>query len=961
MRFHKKPVVTAVSLALIGIAYSAASFAQTPNNATPATADAKATDEAKKAEEAKKASTKKTEQIDTVIVTGIRASLQKSIDVKKEADTNVEVVTADDVGKMPDKNIADALSRLTGVNVQYGGALALDEAERVAIRGTSPNLNLTTINGHALSSGDWHVGDQAGSGRSVGFGLMPSQLIGQAIVYKTGRADITEGGIAGTIDIRTRKPLDFKNAFTGEVSVGAVHAELAKKTDPQASGLIAWKNDAGNLGVMLQAFREDRHLRRDGQETFSFNVVSAAAATNAGNPSLAGLRLPGSLNSALFEGKREREGGFFGAQWKPTNNIDLSISAFRAELRADNYNSSAFALPNTLISNGWIIKDPIVEGDVLVGARLERPANAPATQRVIGLQFDHNLRQGAKSLSDFVDFDGKFNVTDNLTFTTRVGNTKGSGVTNSQPSLTFGLVNPNLTYRITGGRPTDYTLLNPNGTPIDTGNIANYVQLSNTGASVKSTDEEKYFHFDGEYKLGSGLFNNIKFGVRSAKHDREYEVIGARFNAQDSAAGPPVTPSPFISVTGGLLVTNIVGNNIPVPATRYPSNWGSGLDANFPRNLFRFDPAQLQAFANQYVNWDPIKNRVWSSGYTVEETNNAGYLMTEFDADKVTGNIGLRAVETKVRSVSYTALPSGTGVGQCVPLQPCALPGAINTSRFATYLPQVVETKHKAYLPSLNVRWEIDPKTIARFSLSKTLGRPNYNELAGAVSLNNTLLTGTSGNPNLKPTTATNADVSVAYYFARRAYVSGGLFRQELKDYVKPGLSRVEFFNTATGTNSIYDVTSRIAANARLSGAELAAETPIGDTGFGVLANVTYVDGKDQDNQPFLGSSRVTYNLQGYYEDEKFSGRLAWNYRSDYAIGFVNNATNTATIGTHRYKAAGSLSASFSYKFTPNLSVNLDGNNLLNPVRSTYYVTENAPGYWHENGRQYFVTLRAKF
>jgi iron complex outermembrane recepter protein len=961
MKFQKKPIATAVSLALISMAVSVNVYAQATPPANTTNTEAAAVD-AKKAEDAKKAAAKKTEQIDTVVVTGIRASLQKSIDTKKEADTNVEVVSAEDIGKLPDKNIADALSRLTGVNVQYGGALALDEAERVAIRGTSPNLNLTTINGHALSSGDWHVGDQAGSGRSVGFGLMPSQLIGKAIVYKTGRADITEGGIAGTFDIQTRRPLDdFKQNLTGEISLGAVHAELAKKTDPQASGLIAWQNDSKNLGVMLQAFREDRHLRRDGQETFGFNFISAAAANNAGNPALAGLRLPGSLNSALFEGKREREGGFIGVQWKPTNNIDLNVSGFRAELRADNYNSSAFALPNTLISNGWIIKNPIVEGDVLVGATLERPANAAASQRVIGLQFDHNLRQGAKSLSDFIDFDGKFNISDNLTLKTRIGITKGSGVTNSQPSLTFGLINPNLTYRINTGRPTDYTVLNANGTPIDTGNINNYVQLSNTGASVRSTDEEKYFHFDGEYKLGNGIFTNIKFGARNAKHERNYEVIAPRYNAIDNADGSPVTPSPFISVTGGLLVTNVVNNNIPVPATRYPANWGSGLDANFPRNLFRFNPDQLQNFANQFINWDPIKNKQWNSGYTVEETNNAAYVMSEFELDKVTGNIGLRAVETKVRSVSYQALPSGTATGQCVPLQPCSIPGAITTSRIATYIPQVVETSHTAYLPSLNIRWEIASDLIARFALTKTLGRPNYNELAGAVSVNNTLLTGTSGNPNLKPTTATNIDANVAYYFDRRAYVSGGLFHQELKDYVKPGLSRVEFFNTATGLNAIYDVTSRIAAQAKLSGAEVAAETPIGNTGFGVLANLTYIEAKDSDNQPVLGTSRITYNLQGYYEDDKFSARLAWNYRSNYAIGFVNNATNTATIGTHRYKGEGGLSTSISYKFTPNLSVTADGNNLLNPVRSTYYITENAPGYWHQNGRQYFVTLRAKF
>jgi iron complex outermembrane recepter protein len=794
MRFNPTPLAVGIALALT------AAFA-----ANPAFAQAK-TEAEKKAEEEKAAAAKRAtpEKVETLVVTGIRASLQQSIDTKRDADTNVEVVTAEDVGKMPDKNIADALSRLSGVNVQYGGALAMDEAERIAIRGTSPNLNLTTVNGHALSSGDWHVGDQAGSGRSVGFGLMPSQLIGKAIVYKTGRADITEGGIAGTVDIQTRKPLDFRAPFVGEVSLGFVHADLPKKTDPQISGLVGWQNQAKTFGAMVQAYSEKRTLRRDGQETFGFNFVSTAAATNAGNPALAGLRLPGSLNSALFEGKREREGGYIGLQFKPNRNIDLNFSAFRSVLDADNYNSSAFALPNTLISNGWIIKNPVIKDDVIVSASLERPANAAATQQVIGLQFDHNLRRGATSLSSFYDLEGNFNIGDALTLKARAGYTEGSGKTGNQPSLTFAIINPNVSYSINGDRPTDYRLTDSRtGQPIDLSNINNYRQMSNTGAGVKSTDEETYFHLDGDYKLNLGPLTNLKFGMRTAKHDREYEVIAARWNAQDNATGP-VTPSPFISVTGGALVTNIVGNNIPAPATYYPGNWGSGLSADFPRNLYRFTPGILSDFADRYVNWDPVLNKTWNSGYKVTETNNAGYIMGEFDFDKITGNFGLRPVETKVESLAYQALNAGTGVGQCTALAPCSVPGAINTSRVATYIPQLVKTKHRTTLPSLNLRWEVAKGMIGRFAASKTLGRPNYNELAAAfTNVNNTLLTASSGNPLLKPTTANNIDASFAWYFARRGYVSGSLFQQKLKDYVKPGVSQVEFFNTSTGSNSV--------------------------------------------------------------------------------------------------------------------------------------------------------------
>jgi len=925
-----------------------------------------------------------------VEITGIRASIIKSIIAKRDAATNVEVITAEDVGKMPDKNIADALSRLPGVNVQFGGALAMDEAERIAIRGTSPNLNLVTVNGHALSSGDWHVGDQGSSGRSVGFGLMPSQLIGRAVVYKTGQADITEGGIAGTVDVQTRKPLDFRKTLTGEVSIGAVHATLAKKTDPQVSGLIGWKNDTNTLGVMVQAYSEKRHLRRDGQETFGFNIISAAqAATAAIRPDgttdtalrdqLVGKRLPGSLNSALFEGVRERVGGYIGVQVRPAKGVDLNFSAFRSELQADNYNSSAFALPNTLLSNGWRVSNPTIEGNVLTAATLTRPpaTAANANQRVIGFQFDHNLREGAESLSSFYDLEGKFDLSSTVTLRARAGYTEGSGVTNAQPSLTFGLVNPNMSYGINTTRPTDYRMTDAiTGAPIDLSRTSSYAQMSNTGASVASNDDETYFHLDGEWKR-DGVISAVKFGGRTAKHVRTYDVLGSRWNAQDQASGAPVTPSPFLSVTGGLLVNfqnlpvypgttvptqaPIVPNGqVPVPATAYPANWASGIDANFPRNLFRFDEAQLAAFASQYVNWNPVAAKIWTSGYRVEETNNAAYAMAEFDLGSVTGNFGARFAQTKVYSLSYQALPNGTAAGQCVPIQPCSVPGAIVSSRFASYLPQVTETDHNIVLPSLNVRWVVQRGLIARGSISKTLGRPNYNELAGAVSLNNTLLTGSSGNPLLKPITATNIDGSLAWYFAPAAYISAAVFAQDLKDYVKAGTSQVEFFNTATGTNSIFTVTSRIGVKAKIRGLEMMGDVPLGN-GFGVGANATYVDGTDQDGVDLLGTSRLTYNLIGWFENDRLSARVAYNNRSDYAIGFVGNGTNTPGNGVHNYKGSGTVSLSLAWKITPTLRLTFDGNNLNNPVRSTYYITENAPGYWHQSGRQYFVNLRARF
>src|SRR5688572_1552725 len=914
MKVRTKPVVAAVSLALLAMA--GASHAQST------------------------AST-----LEKIEVTGIRASLEKSIAVKKDAPTNVEVVTAEDIGKMPDKNIADALSRLTGVNVQYGLALAMDEAERVSIRGTSPNLNLVTINGHSLSSGDWHVGDQsAASGRSVGFGLMPSQLIGQSIVYKTGQADLPDGGIAGTVDIRTRKPLDFAKPFTGEVTAGLVHAELAKETDPQLSGLLAWKNPANTFGLLVQAFKEDRHLRRDGQETFSYGVISAAQAANSGNAALAGLRMPGSLNSALFIGERKREGGYLGLQARPSSALELNLSAFSSKLKANNYNSSPFALPTAVVAGGGRITNYTVEGDVITSATI----TAPSTANTQSFEYDNYVRDGAESTSKFYDLDGEWRATNNLTIKGRIGYTEGSGVTKTQPGAVFSIYDAGITYRLNGDNPPDWSVQG-----VDLNNLMNGRYLMNTNsvaASAKSTDEEKYAHVDGDYLLNWGPFTTLKFGARTSDHERSYEVAAGRLNNLDPVAG---------CVAG--VACNYPPSTWPVPSGFYPSNYGENLSGNFPRGLFRFDAATLIAWGQANANWDTVLSKVWTSASTVKEKNTAVYLMTEFDLNAITGNIGVRAVKTEVTSIFYQAL-----TGRCAAWNPpaapppCTVPGAITSARGVPVLEQVVKTDHTDYLPSLNVRWDLTKGWIGRGSLSRTLGRPNYGELAGSVVLNNTLLTGTGGNPNLKPIISDNVDLSLAWYLGSRAYVSAGIFAQDIKNYVKTGTAPVDLINIDTGLVATYTVTSRVGKDAKMKGFEIAGETPIGG-GFGILANATYVDAKDADGLPMLGASDWTYNVRGYCEDNKLSVSLAWNYRSEYAYFFQGNGTNTPTNGARYFAAAGSLSASIGYRITKDISVHLDGNNLLNPIRYTYHVTENAPAAFYENGRQYFATVRMKF
>src|SRR6202167_3392763 len=258
--------------------------------------------------------------LEEVIVSGIRFSLIQSLEAKRNADSAVDVVTAEDIGKMPDKNIADSLQRVPGLTVSSAGASegGFDENDRVSMRGTNPSLTQTLINGHGVAAGDWFVLDQTGTvGRSVSYTLLPSEIVSKVVVEKSSSASLVEGGVAGSVDIITRKPLDFSKPFTLEASAGAVYADLPSKTDPQVSALGAFKNDAGNFGVMLQLFSETRHLRRDGIEVLGYDTIAPGSKVALQDPNLSGVQYPTDIGAAFFEQERERNGGLVDVEFKP--------------------------------------------------------------------------------------------------------------------------------------------------------------------------------------------------------------------------------------------------------------------------------------------------------------------------------------------------------------------------------------------------------------------------------------------------------------------------------------------------------------------------------------------------------------------------------------------------------------------------------------------------------------------
>src|SRR5258706_9676329 len=337
--------------------------------------------------------------LEEIVVTGYRKSVEASLEAKRDATGLVDVVTADDIGKMPDKNVADSLARVPGVTTSAAGANegGFDENDRVSMRGTNPSLTQTLVNGHAIASGDWFLLDQVtGVGRSVSFSLLPSELVSQVIIRKSATADLVEGGVAGAVDIITRKPLQFTRQLTLEGSAGVVYADLPKKTDGQFNALINWKNDAGTMGVMLQGFSEKRHLRRDGQEILGYETINPTIA--AAVPALAGVQIPSLIGSALFEQERHRKGGLIDIQVKPTNELELDLNAFTSRLDATNYNRNWMFWGSHINGAGLIPTSYTVRNGTLTAATWSGP---PAVYAVV----DQVYRPGSFSGTNYVNPD----------------------------------------------------------------------------------------------------------------------------------------------------------------------------------------------------------------------------------------------------------------------------------------------------------------------------------------------------------------------------------------------------------------------------------------------------------------------------------------------------------------------------------------------------------------------------
>ena len=840
--------------------------------------------------------------IPAVVVTGVRAALEQSLRQKRDADAVVDVVTAEDIGKMPDKNVADAIQRLPGVNTQSsaGGEGGFGENDRVSLRGTSPSLQQTLFNGHAISTGDWFVLNQIGGsvGRSSSFSLLPSELVGSVVVQKSATADLVEGGVSGAINVLTRRPLDLRKALTVEGAVQANYNDLSKKAEPQLSALVAWKNPANTAGVLLQAFSEKATVRRDGQEILGYSAISATSAAAIANPALAGVAVPTFIGASLFEQSKKRSGGAFDLEARLSPDLAIDLNGFYSKLDAPHQNTNWLAAPaNSINGANQLPSNAVVRNNTLVSASFA----------VNSGEVDNIYRPGAGGESWYLDLNGKYRATQDLTFTGKLGKTHGIGYDRLDVYYQNN-VNGGMTYALKGLSPASVSY--PGGTTTAPGSTA-----WAGGGEAQSVDQEKYGQVDGAWRMHDAMIESFKFGARFTDHQRTAE------HPLETRPGPLGFSNPGPVWNGQM----------------YPSDFASNLGGGLSSNYFKYDGAALGAWGavpgNRLLDYTIRHN--WTDEFRLKEKTSAIYGMADLGGDGWRGNIGVRAIQT--RQTTIVNLAGG--------------PAPITGSAFGAYTPTTFERTYRDYLPSANLKFDVRPDLVVRTALAKTIARPDYSALGGSVSLNDDALSGSGGNVNLEPVRSTNFDLSAEWYFAPKALLSAGLFYMDLRSVVAQGTSSGTYYNNKRGVQTAYQITSPYNTTGKNKGVELSYQQPL-STNFGMLANYTYADGKLDDGGELLNSSKNTYNLTGFFENERFSARLAYNYRSGYKAGVDRGASQ-------HVDSMPSLAASINVKLTDQLTLTFDALNLTNETIKMYAENKDRPRAFYSNGRTFYIGLRA--
>ncbi|WNO11201.1 TonB-dependent receptor [Teredinibacter sp. KSP-S5-2] len=879
--FSTKKNKLAYSISLIILGASADALAQTDNN---------------KVEE-------------EVLVTGIRSSLIAALDSKRNSTSIIDAINSEDIGKFPDKNVADSLQRIPGISVDR----IWGEGRDIFVRGTDSTMNRTLMNGQNVSSAYWWANDNAS--RGFNYSILASELVSALEVYKSPQARHDEGSIGGMVNVITRKPLDL-DPLTIQASAEYQYSELPDEWDPQISALASWSTPDQTFGVLASINSQKRTVRRDGLEAFLTN--SSYTVVDQDNNQTEDVYAAWGGGSAIFRQDRERTTANLTLQFKPTDELDMSLNFVNSDMDMDNNNQNyLWIIGGTAVSaDDWNAANPtrmVTSGNEVIDAtNPEFVTTSDGRQALVGGVFnsaDPNAPSGvaiepiyrkAYVESQVVDFDLEYE-TDSLTGHFQAGVTSAKGGSSedvgywfeakSRTEVTLG---PDLV-------EVDYLDIDPTDHSVLTmGSARDWVR--------EMTDDEWYMQGDLKFNLNASFISSIETGLKYRNH----VIENVRDNGTTDNTDPSWRVISMDEVSGGLTPTLHQETATSGSLTQYA--W---IDGGLAQQVIHpmFDAGSM------------VYGFDYNAYYELTEKISAAYVQANIEAGDLTGNFGFRVIQTEQTSKAYQGSDEGGTT---------------------TYSLVSQDRTYTDILPSLNLIYNVSDELILRGAASRAMARPTFTNLSANIVINATSGVASAGNPELEPTYSNQLEFGGEWYFQEASILSASIFYKDLDTYV---ISETQTENI-DGENISVTRPSNAAEGADLLGLELQWQQEI-YKGLGVITNYTWTDADTPNELELPGNSENQMNIAGYYENDMFGVRLSYNYRDESYGGQISGSQQ-------RTEAYGQWDLTANATINDMFNVYMTGVNLTNETVNIS-TSDGLPIGFYENGSRYSVGVRVKF
>jgi len=861
---------------------------------------------------------------EAIVVTGFRGSLAKAQDLKRRAINLTESILAEDMAKMPDLNLSESIQRLPGVAISREGG----EGRNITLRGFSPDFTRTTLNGMevpASSDGLDSGGFTINAGRAFDFHVFASELFNRIDVQKTQRASIEEGGIAGTVDLYSAKPFDFKGFHIVGSAQGGYN-QMTRKVDPRATLMISDTFANDTIGILLSAAYSKRTVYQEGfasvRWTSPFVNGDSWADTNptvTGTPTNCGAadrldclwapRLP----RADFFGNDQKRLGLTGSlQVKPVDGMKISFDVLYSQLDNDryNYNSMEWLLTHGTAGN-FVGQTPLSFTIAPDGKQLIAAAFNDVTS-----WYESRHQTSTSRFQQYV-LSGDYQLSDTLRFDAMVGTARDAA---DRSELRFYARSVPHYYAYDYRDSVDVAKVSYGN--YDPNNVANFIDAT-TAANRLNNVVKDNFTAKANLVFERGAFT-AQLGV--AHNRRLVRYSEAQGDLPGFAPQKYLTSFPIAHFGDG-----VVDGGLPTFAViDFDKIASSGLiSSNYPANV--------------------------GAGWEVTEKTTGGY-------GEVSGEIPIGAMKLRLDGgVRYVRTDVGSSA-------------VIGTS------PVTVDRHYDNLLPSFNAALNITPDLVARFAYARSMTRPGLAALniAAPVFEYTTRTVSNLGDPNLKPYLSNDFDLGLEWYFGKGGLIAIGGFKKNIVSslttsvvqqavptefwaaiYADPRYSPSYNADPKTAQYTFYKTVNSPGGNS-VTGFEATLNLPFTFlpgllSNLGFASNYTHVSARDS-----TGLSPNSYNFTGYYDTGKMGLRVSVNKRDDYLL---SEPGGNGHVQERKYGPT-QVDLSAYYNLTKRLSLNVQGINITNE-KERIYGTGDGSQYlvreFSKTGAQWFVGARYQF